>query len=122
MRQEPEQEFFRLHLEAPPPSSPIEGARPPFCPFMQAAVPMIGNQKIIEVGGRQQGAVEVQVNSVGLPCMRQNCLFWDRLDRRCAFTSLLDMMLCGGDNDETTEAPPAPAPPAPAPLPDSSGG
>ena len=121
MRQEPAQEFLRLHLEAPPKNSPVEGAKPPFCPFMQASVPIARDQGVIQIAGQARQSMEIQVNSVGLPCMRQNCLFWDRLDVRCAFTSLLDLMLCGGDEDEPSAGTEDGASP-PAPVQDSPGG
>lgn len=126
LRLVPKQEFFRIHLEAPPQSSPVEGAKPPFCPMMQQSVNVPRQGQSVIIAGREATQMEVQVVGVALPCLRENCLFWDRLDGRCGITSLLDMLLGGDEGDEKEggpedEGPQGAPPPAQAPLSDTGG-
>jgi hypothetical protein len=99
-------EFARFHLAAPP-QNPL-GVEPPFCPFVAGCFGHVlhASEKIV-VAGQESQQIQVRLDQIPLACFRDRCLFWDRVEVRCGFTSLLDMML--GEDDEELDAPGEPA-------------
>lgn len=95
-------EFMRFHL-GPPPDSPM-GVQPPFCPMAAGSFGHVqGPPQSLIIGGQEAQQVSVKVDLVPLPCLRDRCLFWDRLEVRCGITSLLEMMLEGEEPEDEPE-------------------
>lgn len=66
-----------------------QGPKPPFCPFMTSGVPVAANAL------QGTGAMAVRIQAANLPCMRDQCMFWDSGDEpaQCGFISLLEETL-----------------------------
>ncbi len=76
-----------------------QGLQPPFCPLMTAGVPISAQAGPLVGSGAQSTAVTVQ--AVNLPCMKEQCMFWDQsAPPQCGITSLLEEVLLEADDED----------------------
>lgn len=85
----------------------IEGAavplEKPYCPFMHSHLGIPVGQQSRLIGGQSATEVTMQIKPVVAPCLRGDCLFWDRQMGRCGVTSLL-MYLAACEEEDADES------------------